>query len=355
MKRCYILVLFCSLAFTMQAQTFDNGKIYLKIMQRDSKFGLVDRQGKIVLPIIYSTFERFYNGFAIVGKDGLLGMIDTFGHVAIQVKYADLYNFRGGLARFKDVSGKWGFINIKGEEVIKAEYDKLDEFSDPISGKERDFARCTKGGKFGLINKSGKVLVEPSCDEIGEFKDGAAKAVKDGKIGFIGMDGQWLVEPKFSKVNNFEKGRAAYSENGKWGFINKKGEIILEAKYEQLNDISEGLAAYKEGEKWGFVDTTGKVIIKPQYASVTVFHEGLCAVKFNEKQYKGKVELADPIYRGFPKELLAKAGWGFIDHAGEVVLPPYYDSVTDFSNGKSTVALKNGKKGSIDRKGKYYK
>jgi serine/threonine protein kinase len=92
---------------------------------------------------------------------------------------------------------------------------------------------------------------------------------------------------------------------------------------------SEGLAAVEGGNflshKWGFINEAGEEVIPSIYQEVRAFSEGLAAVKKDDK-------------------------WGFIDNAGNVVVPFTYDYAYPFSEGLAIVS--NGdKSGFIDKNG----
>ena len=48
-----------------------------------------------------------------------LGLIDTDGHTIVRPKFEDIYHFENGLAKVELKNGKVGYINHKGEYVIR--------------------------------------------------------------------------------------------------------------------------------------------------------------------------------------------------------------------------------------------
>lgn len=90
----------------------------------------------------------------------------------------------------RQLEGKWGFVNDKGEWVVKAKYDEVKPFSE-------DLAAVRKKDKWGFIFESGK----------------------------------WAIKPRFSKVTSFSEGKAGVvwlkKSNGLWGFIDRQGLPII--------------------------------------------------------------------------------------------------------------------------------
>ena len=78
-------------------------------------------------------------------------------------------------ARFRIIeNNKIGYINDKGEVVIKPIYANGSNFSD-------DVAAVRENGLYGIIDKNGKYIFQPQFDYIGSFYKGYALAYKKGR------------------------------------------------------------------------------------------------------------------------------------------------------------------------------
>lgn len=103
---------------------------------------------------------------------------DTIVHITPEFtkaisKYEELGNFSERLAPVKR-GGKWGFINVHGEEIIPCQYDYADIFSE---GK----AAVKKGNRWGYINVQGEIIIPFfNADEACSFSEGRAYVIKDG-------------------------------------------------------------------------------------------------------------------------------------------------------------------------------
>jgi hypothetical protein len=94
-----------------------------------------------------------------------------------------------------------------------------------------------------------------------------------------------------------------------------------------VGTFSEGLADVTLDGKTGFINIAGEIIIPPQYGCARSFAEGLAGV-------------------------MNKSGrWGFIDTSGRYVIPPEFDSVRSFSEGLAAFMI-DDKWGFMDRRGK---
>ena len=85
------------------------------------------------------------------------------------------------------------------------------------------------------------------------------------------------------------------------------------------------------GGKYGFIDQSGQIVIAPKYrCSGDEFSEGLVSVgQMDPEKRKDR-------YTGQPKIL-----WGFMDTAGDQVLPFQFDAVRSFSGGFAPVCVGN--------------
>lgn len=130
--------------------TFRNGYAAVK---QESKWLYLDSTGKTITEAIYEDAGSFSNGLAAVAKNNLYGFINTAGEIIIPFSFSNARDFSEGLAPVANAKGLWGFIDFKGNWVIKPLYDFADSF-------ENAEARVMKGQKMIYIDKDNKVLHE---------------------------------------------------------------------------------------------------------------------------------------------------------------------------------------------------
>lgn len=105
----------------------------------------------------YEEAFPFSGGVAVVIDDeDNFGMIDRNGKEIVPLEYQALAYFSEGLAAAKK-DGKWGYINQKGEEVIPIQFDVVFDFK---QGK----ATVQKDGIYFIINKKGQLIVDESLE-----------------------------------------------------------------------------------------------------------------------------------------------------------------------------------------------
>jgi hypothetical protein len=284
------------------------------------KYGFMNLKGKIVIPRQYENAHEFSEGLAAVQVNKKWGFIDTTGKMIIEPRWDSAGHFNHGIASVR--SGlKYGIIDKTGRVIIEPKWNYILQYPGELA--------CVKSGdKYGIIDKTGKLIVPPIYDELiygGEsdyFYGGILAALKDGKWGFLDRTGKVAIDFKYDMIGYgiicFPEGLQAVCVGNKWGFIDRKGKWIIEPKYDMANEFSDGLAAVEMGRiekrkinfeyfgeiindgfsprtslfereripgKFGFIDKTGKMIIPPQYDSVGYFYDGKCSVTYQDRSW----------------------------------------------------------------------
>jgi len=91
-------------------------------MTRHSKWGFIDRTGRLVIAGPFEEVLRFSGGLAPVKQNGLWGFVDTAGAFRIPAQFAGANIFRGDLASVK-LGDKWGFIDRTGKFVVAPQFE----------------------------------------------------------------------------------------------------------------------------------------------------------------------------------------------------------------------------------------
>jgi len=164
----------------------------------------------------------------------LYGMLSVTGEIVIEPRYEYLDIFSDeGLARFED-HGLWGFVNENGEEVIPAQYENANNFSEGLAAVKVD-------GLYGFIDVTGKMVIEPQFEGVeGGFQFGRCVFSKDSLKGIIDLTGNVILEPTYSAILiTSSKYFVATNSNGKYGIIDSNGEAVVECKYPEIISVTE--------------------------------------------------------------------------------------------------------------------
>lgn len=101
----------------MYSQTLKKEKKQFIVYQglKDKKYGYLDIDGSLIVPIIYEDAENFSQGLAAVKKHGKWGYVDEKGEEVIDFKFDDASDFEEGSA-LVTVKGRSYYIDKKGKE-----------------------------------------------------------------------------------------------------------------------------------------------------------------------------------------------------------------------------------------------
>ena len=182
---------------------------------------------------------------------------------------------KNGFSLFKDVNGKFGYINDNGDVVLQAKYDYAEYFSDDemaVVGVNINDSVV----KFSLIDSSGKEQFSFSSTEYerhGNFIDGLIPVLKGNDVIYLDKNGKKIFnagkkQGDYFSVSSYRilNGVTKFSDGKLYGLMNKKGEVLIRAKYDELVLCrEEGLYLAKKGEKFGVIDSDDNAIIPFEY------------------------------------------------------------------------------------------
>lgn len=275
---------------------------------------------------------------------------------------------------------RWGFINKKGDLVIKADYEEVGNFQEGLCAVQ-------KNNRWGFIDKNGKIIVQTIYKTVWAYSNGLAKILDDNnKVGFIDKNGKMVIQPQYESAINHhpilvqEKGKYfyIYRNNGKtlkrlgkflyatpfledstaivetkqgFGKLHINGQYWIVPKYDDLKDNGNGFVAFRKNGQWGILDKHGKVVIEAQFQNIgTFYHDVTYAAQDNWYgliNTKGQFIVA-PTYTqiwyaqtGLWVVVNTDGQHGLVNHIGQIILPMKYETILRFQEGYSAV-LKNG-------------
>jgi hypothetical protein len=284
-------------------------------VEKDGKFGFIDRTGRVVIPLQFQSANDFHEGLALVTSNGKKMFIDMTGKTVITPQFDIVNDFSEGLAavnigqkRIPNLGlisdpGKWGYIDNTGKLVIPMKFTHAEDFSEGL-------AAVRDGDRGGFIDHLGKMLFEVPLDVTLGFHEGVVGVLLRGTVTYFDRAGRKISPPidYGPKSYSFSEGLVPIATKGKWGFMDRTGKLAIEATFEDAESFSEGLAPVKvRSEKtiwcppdaagnrsgstmmWGYIDKTGKTVIPAVFNSAEPFSEGVAMVrKCDEAFFIGK-------------------------------------------------------------------
>ena len=272
---------------------------YAVVRNNEGKYGYLNKcDHTYTVQYIYDDASIFCNGYAFVKYVGVGMIIDErFKPVLKDTKeYIICDSPSDGLFKVKDrMTGKYGFINKKGELVIPCKYDRACYFSEgvcPVTLKDGKNELGYDRYKWGCINTQGDIIIPIIYDNFASifapcFENGYIEAVKDGKGTLLGANGEPL--PGFSweydRVCRISEGLASFKKDNKLGFLNSKGEVVIPpTAFTGIYHFSEGIACVRSPNgKYGAINTDGIIVIPCIYDEGFIFENGIALVQKDKK------------------------------------------------------------------------
>ena len=245
----------------------DDTEIFLTRIENGKCTGYYKKDGSVIdfeKKYEYMPVLEFVDGKAKIKKDHRWGFVNKKGQEIIKTKYCHVSDFNNGMAIvYNELKG--AVINSEGKIVIPFSYDHMEfSFQDQyIKAKIKD--------KWGYIDRKGDIIIPIEYDDIGEFSENVVSVCKNRKWGFRDNKNKSITPMRYDDAAFFSEGLAAVEKNDKWGYVNKKGKVVIPIKYNMAEYFEDGVAVVSNSTDTGIIDKKGKEIIPLEYESLTYY------------------------------------------------------------------------------------
>lgn len=270
---------------------YDFNNNYL-ILQKDSKQGLADLNGNIIINIeydnIYAT-ERYIN--ALKGQQ--IDIIDskTKGKIVLEniVGLSGTDNNQYSIAITADE--KYRILDAGKNELKQNEYDFLQHLYD-------EYFIAIQKEKYGIVDIDGNIIVHFNYDSIQKLPNTKMiQAYNSNKnITYIFLKDKIIASMANCQLA-MEQDCIIMQSDSEVKYIDLEGNLIInddsinKNEYDFVTRFNEyGFAGIKKGGKWGAINREGQVVIEPTYQ-----------IKSNNPNFVGKyyecdLEYGEPFY-----------------------------------------------------------
>lgn len=195
--------------------------------------GLMDMNGNWVLNMIDNAFiYGFQEDMSRISKNNKYGFVNKEGRIVIPMKYSFAFNFSKGLASVK-TGNKWGFINQKGEWVIPAMYQSVKDYEGGLIAAQKD-------NKYGFINIRNEVVIPFKWSNAQSFglmreQPGTAQVSIHNLAGIIDEKGNYIIPCEYESLN-WNKVLEIYiaRKHKKYGVIDKNGNVLHDFTHKDI-------------------------------------------------------------------------------------------------------------------------
>jgi hypothetical protein len=204
-------------------------------IETTTKWGYVDKTGKVVIPYQFADAEVFSEGLAAVQ----LGPSAATG------------------------AGLCGYIDPAGQVVIGGAYHRCSPFGEGLAVVMRfdDKPDASPPSRHGYVDKTGKLVVPLQYAMATPFVDGFACVMTQEAAAFIDTTGKTVIQGGYRRCGKFSGGLAPVATgSGKWGFVDRTGRLAIPATLDETRPFENGLALALEGNMLKYIDRSGKPV-----------------------------------------------------------------------------------------------
>lgn len=222
-------------------QSEADAEFFLFMQQEPYAMGLMDKNGKEILPPKFQNLSIPVNGVIIAGQEDYAYLLKLDGTPVDNKQYMYMYRLNDNriIAQLDEKSA--GVIDNQGKTIIPFEYNSL------AKGPGNTLV-AYKDGKAGLIDEKDKTLVPFEYTTLYLQMNYLVAAKDDYKMGVISTTNQVLVPLEYDMVTPMAPGRFSVEKNGKRGIIAEGGKVILPLEFdaEAIGEEHHDLEGYYE-------------------------------------------------------------------------------------------------------------
>ena len=288
---------------------------------KESRYGFMNGQGKLMIPAMYNEVGPFQEGLAVVSKDDKFGIIDKKNQVVVDFQYDEILEFVNNRAIVRKEQ-KYGVIDRLGKLIFPLDFDDISLNERGVYDVMKDDINRMYDLNFQALAYVNGVVVlsfsqwmsnqHPEYEFIGDLDQTSNRAVVkvSGQLNYIDSTGKLMLTnplewfPDALSVAKFYNGFAVYRKKEKYGLIDLNGKLVQKAVYESSGPYT-GFWPVKDKGNWALLDVKGKVVLPFEYDFIRYFPEMGYLV--------GRKEF-----------------FGLVNEAGKMVLPLSFSNIKPF-------------------------
>lgn len=331
-------------------------KNILKV-SKNGKFGLIDFNGKELLPIEYdeiTTLDGMENS-VLVKKDGKVGLVNDNGSIIIDANYKEIKplgeTYKEGYITI-DESDKYGVVSATKRQILENKYDEIS------SVYLKEYYLVKENGKKELIDSDGKVILDSGFDDIKSATTNGVIFIKNNLCGEISTSGEVTLEAKYQDLKEIKEGKYIAKQNDKYGIIDNVGNEQLAFEYTGITYNEKADLFFAEDSEYNtsIIDDLYAVKATGILSEVNDEDEYI-RIRVNDSykyyNFKGEETENTKVLKNNTIFLDKQDGkYGYVDKKGNPVTEYIYDDATEQNKYGYVAVKKDGLWGSLDKNGK---
>ena len=339
---------------------------YCRVWSDDSLAGLIDTNGREVVPCQYDAVDHPSEGRIAVVRGGLSGFTDLQGNLIIPTRYANASPFSEGRASVAVILDSFTvlctYIDTLGTPLFDPIYQSALPYRD-------GYAAVYRYDRWGMIDREGNQVLPNIYEQISTADHGIFFAGDERGMTLFDYSFKPLTTVQYLPITTVSDRRIGVLRGDKYGFLDLKGHEVIPCIYDEIGRFHLGRAMVRLGDRYGIIDTNGTLILPLQYhnskqkSGLYTYRDSLALVE-QDGQYgyvdlQGRLAIPFHFNGAFPfsqglASVRVGSHWGYIDTHGDIYLPFIFDIASPFEHGRAEIIF-NGDIRYIDRQGRCVK
>ena len=316
----------------------DPNKIYVDSSDETASFFLDSTTISKVKPDSNEDYQNYTISEPVKMLNNKMYVISDGFEIAFNAKFK--YNSKKNTIQINRLSS---LINSYSKFAGNHNYKEMSEDFNNQKALLYNLVVCKKeSGKYGVLDLKGNEVISPKYNKI-EFVEYTQEFIvtnAQNKVGIIYKDGSNKIDVAYDEIKVLDKNLSLYivKSDNKYGVIDNKERFIIHIEYDAIgidtskfpsNKISNQYLLFdnaipvKQNNMWGLFDVKGKQILKPEYNQL-----GCTTAKVEGKAVNNLLII--PEYKG----IVVNKGkfFGVVDYKGNTLIPAGLDTVYSITN-----------------------
>lgn len=280
-------------------QTFYAGDAPILATNADMLDGYLDASGQWLISPVWYAAEPFSEGMALVQDADSIGFIDPSGTYVLRYTRNEIVtasSFSEGMAAVEYADSRWGYINARGEKILRDDFAEADPFS-------CGWARVSDEQGYYFIDHHGRALCDDRFSYASSFFHGYAIVANDARqYGVVSTSGTFAFPMTAVSIISITPDHLCWIQTDDSPLFRlydlAAGVFLSEGSYEL--PFEEGFVGNEHGfivkrhGLYGYLVKTGMLLFPCQYEFLGLNGDGTLT---------GLTD-TDDRYRYFPAELI---------------------------------------------------
>jgi hypothetical protein len=257
-----------------------NGKYLVFTDPVSSKSGVIDIKGKVILKPLYAAIQgEFRDVFIVKDDNSKLGVVNKTGQIILPFEFSNISFYNNFLRAYKTPSSKPAIYSLSGQKFTNENCQTpfLGDIGSSLSKEYKGFIFLVIDNKKELLDSNGVFynksilpaeISKPRGTQVRRYRN------SEGKWVFINEFDEVVVPYQYDDMDVISDGIMAAKKNGKWGYVTDKGVEIVPCEYDKAIYFVEGFGRLEKDGKWGMVNTSGKFVVELKYDEVGYLENG---------------------------------------------------------------------------------